>query len=124
ALQQLQEHGGQPLFVRTDVSDESDVQHMIEQALMHTGRLDVLVNNAAMFYESEFLHESSERWRAVFDTIINGAYYCSKYAAKAMIDCHIGGSIINVSSINGYRALMKSSHYNAAKGALDQLTRG
>lgn len=123
ALQQLKELGGQPLFVPTDVSDEEAVQTMIEQTLAHTGRLDVLVNNAAMFYESEFIHESSERWRSVFDTITNGAYYCSKYAAKAMIDCQISGSIINVSSINGVRALMKSSHYNAAKGALDQLTR-
>ncbi|QTH40130.1 SDR family oxidoreductase [Cohnella sp. LGH] len=124
AVEQLKEIGGRPLFVKTDVSDEEDVKRMIDAAVEHTGRLDVLVNNAAMFYESDFLEESTERWRAVFDTIVNGSYWGTRYAAKAMIEAGIHGSIVNVSSINGYRALNQSSHYNAAKGALDQLTRG
>ncbi|MFD0711815.1 SDR family NAD(P)-dependent oxidoreductase [Paenibacillus sp. GCM10027626] len=123
ALNELREIGGHPLFVRTDVSNEEDVKRMIEAAVEHTGRVDVLVNNAAMFYESDFLSETTDRWRAVFDTIINGSYWGSKYAAQAMIDRGIRGAVVNVSSINGYRALNRSSHYNAAKGALDQLTR-
>lgn len=124
AVEQLKKIGGRPLFVKTDVSDEEDVKRMIDAAVEHTGRLDVLVNNAAMFYESDFLEESTERWRAVFDTIVNGSYWGTRYAAKAMIEAGIRGAIVNVSSINGYRALNQSSHYNAAKGALDQLTRG
>ncbi|MCD9023790.1 SDR family NAD(P)-dependent oxidoreductase [Cohnella silvisoli] len=123
ALNELKKLGGQPLFVRTDISNEADVRNMIERASEQTGHIDVMVNNAAMFYESEFLRETTDRWRAVFDTIVNGAYWCSKYAANAMTDQGIRGAIINVSSINGYRALNLSSHYNAAKGALDQLTR-
>ncbi len=124
AVEQLKKIGGRPLFVKTDVSDEEDVKRMIDAAIEHTGRLDVLVNNAAMFYESDFLEETTERWRAVFDTIVNGSYWGTRYAAKAMIEVGIRGAIVNVSSINGYRALNQSSHYNAAKGALDQLTRG
>lgn len=123
AIEELKEIGGRPLFVRTDVSDEEDVKRMIDAAAEHTGTIDVLVNNAAMFYESDFLSETTDRWRAVFDTIVNGSYWGSKYAAKAMIERGIRGAIVNVSSINGYRALNQSSHYNAAKGALDQLTR-
>lgn len=123
ALRELQELGGRPLFIATDISEESAVQRMIDQAVAHTGRLDVLVNNAAMFYESDFLQETTDRWRKVFDTIANGAYFCTKYASLAMIEGKSGGAIINVSSINGYRALNLSSHYNSAKGALDQLTR-
>ncbi|MCU6711204.1 SDR family oxidoreductase [Paenibacillus sp. J5C_2022] len=124
AVEQLKTIGGRPLYAKTDVSDEEDVKRMIEAAIEHTGRIDVLINNAAMFYESDFLEETTERWRAVFDTIVNGAYWGTKYAAKAMIEAGIHGAIVNVSSINGYRALNQSSHYNAAKGALDQLTRG
>jgi len=124
AVERLTAFGGRPLFAKTDVSDEGDVRRMIDAAIEHTGRVDVLVNNAAMFYESDFLEETTERWRAVFDTIVNGSYWGAKYAAKAMIERGIRGAIVNVSSINGYRALNQSSHYNAAKGALDQLTRG
>lgn len=123
ALGELKAIGGNPIFVQTDISDEAGVQNLMNRALEHTGRLDVLINNAAMFYESDFLTETTERWKAVFDTIVNGAYWCSKYAAEGMIQKGISGAIVNVSSINGYRALNQSSHYNAAKGALDQLTR-
>jgi len=123
ALEELKAIGGNPLFVRTDISDESAVQNLINRAIEHTDRLDVMVNNAAMFYESDFLLETTERWKAVFDTIVNGAYWCSKYAADAMVKRQIAGAIVNISSINGYRALNQSSHYNSAKGALDQLTR-
>ncbi|MFC5405949.1 SDR family NAD(P)-dependent oxidoreductase [Cohnella soli] len=123
AVERLKKIGGRPLFVRTDISNEDDVRRMIDAAVAHTGRIDVLVNNAAMFYESDFLNETTERWRAVFDTIVNGSYWCSKYVANAMIASSTHGAIVNVSSINGYRALNQSSHYNAAKGALDQLTR-
>lgn len=57
------------------------------------------------------------------DIIVNGAWFCSQSAAAHMIREGIQGHIVNVSSINAYRALPDSSHYNAAKGALDQLTR-
>jgi len=123
AWKELQKLGGNPLFVRTDISDELSVQHLMKRTIEHTGRIDVMINNAAMFYESEFIEETTERWKAVFDTIVNGAYWCSKYAARSMIERNNGGAIVNVSSINGSRALKSSSHYNAAKGALDQLTR-
>lgn len=123
AVNSLKNFGGKSRFIRTDVSKESDVRQLIDRTVEHTGRMDILINNAAMFYESEFLTESTERWRAVFDTTVNGAYWCSKYAAQAMKAQGGGGAVVNVSSINGVRALNLSSHYNAAKGALDQLTR-
>lgn len=69
------------------------------------------------------MKESTKRWRAVFDVIVDGAYLCTKYAAAKMIEQGTGGAIVNISSINSMRALKLSSHYNAAKGALDQLTR-
>lgn len=113
-----------PLYVQTDVAIEADVTRLIELTTTQKGRIDVLVNNAAMFFESEFLTETTENWKQVFNVIVDGTYFCTKHAANAMIDQGIKGSIINISSINAYRALNKSSHYNAAKGAMDQLTRG
>ncbi|QGQ98658.1 SDR family oxidoreductase [Paenibacillus psychroresistens] len=112
-----------PIYVQTDVAIEADVSRLMELAAEQTGRIDVLVNNAAMFYESDFLTETTEQWHQVFNVIADGAYFCTKHAAKVMVDKEIKGAIVNISSINSYRALQKSSHYNAAKGALDQLTR-
>ncbi|MBD2862558.1 SDR family NAD(P)-dependent oxidoreductase [Paenibacillus oceani] len=125
AMQGLSDLGGNHLFIKTDVTREEEVRLLMEQTIESTGRIDVLVNNAAIFYESGYLFETTSRWRKVFDVIVEGAYLCTRYGAGAMI-AHgngIGGAIVNVSSINSSRALDKSSHYNAAKGALDQLTR-
>ncbi|MDF2646041.1 MAG: 3-oxoacyl-ACP reductase [Paenibacillus sp.] len=123
ALHVLSSFGGSHSFIRTDVSQEADVRLLMEQTVERNGRIDVLVNNAAIFFESDYLLETTERWRQVFDVIVDGAYLCTRYAAEAMRLNGRGGAIVNVSSINGSRALDKSSHYNAAKGALDQLTR-
>jgi NAD(P)-dependent dehydrogenase (short-subunit alcohol dehydrogenase family) len=123
AIEHLQLVSSGHLFIATDVAKEADVRQLMEQSITQTGRLDILINNAALFYESELLEETSERWHKVFNVIADGAYFCTKYAAQGMISGGNKGAIVNVSSINGYRALNKSSHYNAAKGALDQLTR-
>jgi meso-butanediol dehydrogenase/(S,S)-butanediol dehydrogenase/diacetyl reductase len=123
AQKQLNEMGGKHLYVQADISRESDVKALIDSTMEQMGQIDVLVNNAAMFYESDFLTESTDKWHRVFDVIVDGAYLCSKYAANAIISGGKQGTIVNISSINGSRALQYSSHYNAAKGALDQLTR-
>jgi len=123
AVRKLEVLGGRHQFVRTDVACEADVEAMVRQVADQFGRIDVLVNNAAMFFESEFLTESTDRWHQVFNVIADGAYFCTKHAAASMQQSGTQGTIVNVSSINGYRALKASSHYNAAKGALDQLTR-
>jgi meso-butanediol dehydrogenase/(S,S)-butanediol dehydrogenase/diacetyl reductase len=123
AQKQLNDNGGKHLYVQADISQESDVKALIDRTMEQMGQIDVLVNNAAMFYESDFLTESTEKWHRVFDVIVDGAYLCSKYAANAIISSSKQGTIVNISSINGSRALQYSSHYNAAKGALDQLTR-
>ena len=60
--------------------------------------------------------------RAV-EVIYHGAFLCSRAAARVMVDRGTGGRIVNVSSINAFLGLLQSSHYNTAKGAVDQLTR-
>jgi meso-butanediol dehydrogenase/(S,S)-butanediol dehydrogenase/diacetyl reductase len=123
AVQEISQFGGKAYFVKADIAIEDEVKRLINQAIQLAGRIDIVVNNAAMFYTSSFLEETSERWHNIFNIIVDGAYFTSKYAAKHMVDNGIHGSIVNVSSINAHRALDLSSHYNAAKGALDQLTR-
>jgi NAD(P)-dependent dehydrogenase (short-subunit alcohol dehydrogenase family) len=123
AVEALRSYGTQALFVACDVAVESEVDEAIAEAIRTYGQIDVLVNNAAMFEPASLAHSSSQQWKSVFETIAYGAYYGTKAVASHMIERHIHGAIINVSSINAYRAMALSSHYNAAKGAMDQLTR-
>ncbi|MBM7791181.1 SDR family NAD(P)-dependent oxidoreductase [Tenggerimyces flavus] len=74
----------------------------------------------ATFIEGDVASESSVR---SFDVIAFGAYFCAREVARAMVAASAPGVIVNVSSINSTRGLVSSSSYNAAKGAVDQLTR-
>ncbi|MBM7564028.1 SDR family NAD(P)-dependent oxidoreductase [Paenibacillus sacheonensis] len=119
----LREAGFDAAFIAGDVSDEASVAAMFGELERLHGRLDILVNNAATFEPMAFLGSKMKEWRHVFDIIVNGTYYCTQAGAALMQACGARGAIVNVSSINGSRALPESSSYNAGKGAMDQLTR-
>lgn len=119
----LREEGLEAAFVRGDVADEASVQAFVGETVRRYGRLDILVNNAAVSDTRPFLSPDTVKWRQVFNVTADGTYLCSRIAAQHMVDAGIKGCIINISSINSSRALRDSSHYNAAKGAMDQLTR-
>jgi NAD(P)-dependent dehydrogenase (short-subunit alcohol dehydrogenase family) len=123
AEQRLRAEGLEVRFVRGDVADEESVKHFVNEAITIYGKIDILVNNAAISRPMKFLGANRAEWRKVFDVIVDGTYLCSQYVAQHMVKRGIAGYIINVSSINAYRALYESSHYNAGKGAMDQLTR-
>ncbi|AZN38267.1 SDR family NAD(P)-dependent oxidoreductase [Paenibacillus albus] len=119
----LRAQGFKAQFIAGDVSDEQSVAAMFAQIEETYGRLDILVNNAATFEPMQFLGANMKDWRKVFDIIVNGTFLCTQAAARLMASQGTKGAIINVSSINSSRALEESSSYNAAKGAMDQLTR-
>ncbi|HZG75079.1 MAG TPA: SDR family oxidoreductase [Paenibacillus sp.] len=125
ALEALRESvpAGRAMFVQGDVAKEEDVLRCVGEVVDAFGGVDVLVNNAAMSTSVDFAGAETSEWKPVFDVIAFGTYFCSRTVARHMIERGNGGAIVNVSSINAYRALPLSSHYNAAKGASDQLTR-
>jgi len=117
----LREVGGQAAFVAGDVTQ--DAEAMAAAAVRTFGRLDILVNNAGVFYNADALAAPPDEWQRAFDVIFYGALHCCRAAGKIMIAGGQGGRIVNVSSINGFLGMAQSSHYNTAKGAVDQLTR-
>ncbi|GGD85662.1 SDR family NAD(P)-dependent oxidoreductase [Paenibacillus nasutitermitis] len=123
AARMLTEQGLAVEFIAGDVSDEQSVRGIFAHMERTYGRLDILVNNAAAFEPIRFLGADRAAWRKVFDIIVDGTFFCTQAAGQLMKAKGIPGRIVNVSSINGTRALEESSHYNAAKGAMDQLTR-
>lgn len=110
-------------FIRCDVAQEESVAALFAEIGREFGRLDILVNNAAVFRPMPFLGADRIQWRETFDLIFDGTWMCTQMAARMMTERGQPGVIVNVSSINGSRALEASSGYNAAKGAVDQLTR-
>lgn len=113
--------GGRAVFVAGDVTRDADA--IVAAAMEHFGRIDVLVNNAGVFSSFGALDQDLAAWQRVVDVIYYGTFHCSRAAARAMIAQGNGGRIINISSVNAFLGAAQSSHYNSAKGAVDQLTR-
>ncbi len=124
---EIVEGGGQALPVRVDVADPLQVDRMVEEVLARYGRIDVLVNNAALTGHSgvvyhDFLELPLSEWRQVIDVNLTGVFLCSQAVAKVMA-AREGGRIINVSSVDGAVPERRCSHYAASKGGLESLTR-
>jgi NAD(P)-dependent dehydrogenase (short-subunit alcohol dehydrogenase family) len=109
-------------FVAGDVAEESTAKAAVGAALEHFGRLDVLVNNAAMDYMSDLMETSLEDVRRVLDVNVAGALLLMRESARAMKES-AGGSIVNVTSRAAAVGIPRLAVYSAAKGALASLTR-
>jgi NAD(P)-dependent dehydrogenase (short-subunit alcohol dehydrogenase family) len=113
--------GGDAIDVVVDI--RHDAQRMVDETVERYGRVDILVNNAGIFYPADFLATDFEAWHRAVDVMFFGATKCSQAAARAMVAQGQGGQIVNISSVNAFLGAPLSSHYNTAKGAIDQLTR-
>jgi len=106
-----------------DVTRLQDVERMVETALVFTGRLDVLVNNAAIDPGGTTVVDiDPELWHRVLDTNLTGPLYLMKAAIPHMIEAG-GGSIINIASLAGLRSLPGMPAYCASKAGLIMLTK-
>ena len=117
----IEEGGGRARFVNVDVSRAESVERMVRFALDSFGRLDVLVNNAAILIRAPRLHEVTDlEWDLTLATDIKGVFLCCKYAIPEMMER--GGSIVNVSSTSGIRASSASVPYGVSKAGVISLT--
>ncbi len=114
--------GFESIFVKTDVRKSAEVQRMVELAVDHFGKIDVLVNNAGVGPVAPVVDLTEEDWDRVLDTNLKGVYLCCKYAIPELIKGG-GGSIINLASILGIVGRKRSSVYNASKGGVILLTK-
>jgi len=117
--------GGEAVFVETDVSSESQVKGMVEVTLRNFGRIDILVNNAAvlMSYGQVRAHEmSNEEWDRTINVNLRGYWLCSKYAIPTML-AQKSGNIQFVASRTGLRGFAGFAAYSASKGGALALMR-
>ena len=110
------------LCIKADVSNEEEVEAMVNQAVDTFGKIDILVNNAGICNDSLLLDKSVPNFRRILDVNLIGTFLCSKYVAKVMLD-RGGGKIINIASTNAiYTYYPESCDYDASKAGVISLT--
>lgn len=120
---EIKSRSGNAAFVRCDVSNEADVKRVVEQALSHSGRLDVLCNNAAYIADwRNVIEAGDDEWDRCYRVSLRGSSLFMKYALPAMRSQR-SGSVINISSVQGMVAARQSAAYTSMKHALIGLTR-
>ena len=105
-----------------DVSSEADVQALIDAVMRKWDRLDVLVNNAGIYYQADAVGTPEAVWNEVLAVNLTGAFLCIKHAVPAMMKGK-GGAIVNVASEAGLVGIRNQVAYNVSKGGLIALTK-
>ena len=119
---EINETGGECLFVRLDVTNEAEWHQAVAATVARFGKLDILINNAGIYRTHRVEETTSEEWDQVLDINAKGVFLGTKHAIPEMRKAG-GGSIINISSVAGLVGSQESSAYNASKGAVRLLTK-
>jgi len=106
-----------------DVSLEDDVNRLVVAAEAFLGGLDVLINNAGIAWQENFLEITSAHWDRIMAVNLRGQFLVAQAVARRMVAVGNGGVIINMSSTNGLVGEEQYAHYNASKGGIMLLTK-
>ena len=121
----IRDEGRRALPLVVDVTDQAQVERMVEQTFSELGRLDILVNNAAHGVGADRT-PIVDLEPAVFDRVVNvkvrGTYLCTRAAVARMIEQGDGGKIVNIASVAGKRGNANTLAYNAANFAVVGMT--
>jgi 3-oxoacyl-[acyl-carrier protein] reductase len=105
-----------------DVTDEEAVRTMTDAVIDRFGRLDILVNNAAIRRDAPFAEMSLAAWREIMAVILDGAFLCSRAVVPHMVEQNYG-RIINIGGVSAYTGAIGRAHVSAAKAGVAGLTR-
>jgi 3-oxoacyl-[acyl-carrier protein] reductase/pteridine reductase len=120
AVHEIESLGRRALAVECDVRSEASVRSAVAAAISRFGRLDLLVNNAAVFESAPLDSLTLEQWDAVFETNARGPFLVSRESLEHLRK--VEGRIVNIGSLGGMKAWAGHAHYCASKAALHMLT--
>ena len=118
----LDESGARAASIVADVAEPAGVQRMVATTIERFGRLDVLVNNAAVRIEQPFDAITFEDWRRIVSIVLDGAFLCSQ-AALPHLRRAGGGSIVNIGGETGHQGATARAHVVTAKAGLAGFTK-
>ena len=119
---QVRDAGSDAVVHMADISDPAQASGLIQAAISHFGRLDVLVNNASVRRQTKFTDMTPEEWREIMATTWDGAFYCA-HAAAPHIAAAGGGAIVNLGGISAHVGAVGRVHAVTAKAGMLGLTR-
>ena len=122
-LAQLKRIGGKPIAVRGDLSRAADVARIVEATMQAFGRIEVLVNSAAIFYRTPFATLTEADWDRVLGVNLKGPFLLSRRVGEIML-LQGRGKILNLADIGGMRAWAEFLPYSVSKAGLIALTQG
>ncbi|HEY82414.1 MAG TPA: 3-oxoacyl-[acyl-carrier-protein] reductase [Dehalococcoidia bacterium] len=114
--------GAEAMLLKADVADAAAVRAMTREITSNWGKIDILVNNAGIVRDELLPRMRDEAWDEVMSTNLRGAYLCTKFALRSMME-QSWGRIINISSLAGLVGNMGQTNYSAAKGGLIAFTK-
>jgi len=120
--QEIRDGGGKAAAQLADVGTPEGAAALVATAVDRFGRLDILVNNAAVRREIDFAQLDYREWRDIIGTILDGAYLCAHASFPHLVAAG-GGSIVNIGGLSSYTGAARRAHVIAAKAGLVGLTR-
>jgi 3-oxoacyl-[acyl-carrier protein] reductase len=119
---EIEAHGGKALVQLGDVADAAAVQAMADAAVKHFGRIDILVNNAALRREKPFAEMSYAEWREIMDVTLDGTFHCVKACLPALRQSG-AGTIVNIGGLSAHTGARDRAHVVTAKAGIIGFTR-
>lgn len=113
----------QAIAVRTDVTERAQVEHLVAETVETFGRLDILVNNAALLGRTSVLDMTDEIWDRFMAVNLKGPFLCSQAAIRWWVEHDVKGAIVNLGSVESTIAFPEQVHYATSKGGILMMTR-
>lgn len=121
-LEEIRSNGGEAIFIHGDLTNSSEMKHMVDKVLQEFGRIDVLYNNAGLNHFGKVADADESAWDRVMSVNVKSVFLTCKYAIPVMVR-QGKGVIINTGSTASLVGLANLSAYTASKGAVLALTR-
>ncbi len=121
-VNELRAQGAKAELLVADVTDQDAVVHMMAEVQARIGRLDVLVNNAAVRREAPLAELGAREWRHTLSVVLDGAFFCTQ-AAMAMLGRSDRAAVINIGGLTAHTGALNRVHVVTAKAGLVGLTR-
>lgn len=121
---EIRQIGRDAIAIKADMGRVPEIEAMAAHAVEHFGKIDILVNNAAVYPARAFLGKTEEEVDRVFAVNLKGPFFCTQFVAKDMVAKGVKGSIINISSGHSILGVpIGISDYASSKGGLNAMTR-
>ena len=119
---EIMRRGGEAVSLRADLTRIDEIERLFSQAQRHFGRLDILVNSAALFYPTPLAETAEAQWDALLDSNLKSQFFCAQRAAPLLRE-HGRGRIVNLASLGGLMSWPKYTAYCVSKAGVIMLTR-